>query len=226
MAADHWLKPLDELVRTWTGQDIDDLTKLPRGLVPFRGFFFAAQGEAALGISGVLEDKIQFFGGAERLPDDRAVSSRMQQADFDGSVLLLSPRVSERAPPAPAVAGAGRLRLAYKVVDFSANRIAIALNAPGPGAWLMYADTWHPSWTATVNGRAVPVERADLAYKAVQLDAGPNLVEFRFDIPWFRVIYFCVGVNSLLWVGGVALLLTRALGAGASKEARPWRLRE
>jgi len=197
------------LVRTWGRQDITDRGTRPAGLAPYFGFDFPGESAPARAVSGVTEDKLQFFSGVTLFPSDEAVSAELQSASFDGSNLLL---VSVGGAPALGPPP-GRLHLPFEVRSFSANELVFSTVAP-EGAWLMYADVWHPNWQATVNGRAVPVERADLAYKAVRLDAGPNVVEFRFDIPWFRFIHLCVGANSLAWVGGVALLLTQALGPG------------
>ena len=48
------------------------------------------------------------------------------------------------------------------------------------GAWLIYLDAYHPDWSVTVNGRPRDLVTANLAFKAVRLDAGPNEIQFRF----------------------------------------------
>jgi uncharacterized membrane protein YfhO len=77
---------------------------------------------------------------------------------------------------------------------------------------LSYADVWHPRWKATVNGRRVRVERANLAYKAVALDRGANVVEFRFDPGRARDILLKLYAVEGLLVVGLAAWLTARLG--------------
>lgn len=72
----------------------------------------------------------------------------------------------------------------YQVVDFSDNTLKVKVETPqtpGGGGWLYYADAWHPFWRAYVNGREVPVVRANLAFKAVPIPPGPSEVLFVCD---------------------------------------------
>jgi hypothetical protein len=51
-----------------------------------------------------------------------------------------------------------------------------------------------------VDGREVPVLRANLAYKALRLPAGAQCVEFHFDDPLYRGLYLFWGVLALGWI--------------------------
>lgn len=67
------------------------------------------------------------------------------------------------------------------VEHFTANRLEVEATVEGNApAWLVYADAWHPAWHASVNGKAVPVARAYLGFKAVPLEKGLNRVTFWF----------------------------------------------
>lgn len=69
----------------------------------------------------------------------------------------------------------------YQVVDFSDNTLRVKVETPRTpegGGWLYYADAWHPFWRAYVNGREVPVIRANLAFKAVPVPPGASEVLF------------------------------------------------
>jgi uncharacterized membrane protein YfhO len=57
---------------------------------------------------------------------------------------------------------------------------SVHVDAP-QGAWLVYDDAYQPGWHASVDGREVPVYRADVAFKAVWVPAGAKVVRF-----WFR----------------------------------------
>jgi hypothetical protein len=83
------------------------------------------------------------------------------------------------------------------------------------GTWLYYADVWHPSWHATVNGENVVVSKANLAYKAVPLNEGENIVQFRFDSTPLWLSQLFLNWNALLWVLFIPCL---ALGAMVYRE--------
>ena len=99
-------------------------------------------------------------------------------------------------------AGAGIVRFTKD----EANSVILNINAEQAG-WLVLADTDYPGWVASVDGSEVPIYRANLAFRAVQMDAG--LHEVRFDYrPYWLLPGALVSAVSLL----IALLLYR-LGA-------------
>jgi hypothetical protein len=51
-----------------------------------------------------------------------------------------------------------------------------------------------------VNGATRSIARGNLAGKALPLDAGTNLVEFRFRSPIRTLSFFLVALNSLAWL--------------------------
>ena len=73
-----------------------------------------------------------------------------------------------------------RLNVDYGVLAYDSNNITIRVSGAPRNAWLYYADCWHPFWRATVNGRNATIQKSNLAYKAVGLDEGENLVHFEF----------------------------------------------
>jgi hypothetical protein len=127
----------------------------------------------------VSEDKLQFFSRAEGLPGALAVSRRMRQWTLGTSCLYGagSPTPSELAATSTA-----RIHPRHRALRYDANTLELVVenDLPGP-IWLSYSDTWHPFWRASVNGRAVPIAVAQLAYKAVLLSPGRNHVRFHFE---------------------------------------------
>ena len=69
---------------------------------------------------------------------------------------------------------------------------------------------WHPSWQATVNGKRVPVYRANMAYKAIAIDDGENLIEFRFGSRLFSALSALASLNAAGWLAGLVLLIRRS----------------
>ncbi len=79
------------------------------------------------------------------------------------------------------------------------RRFRVVTDAP---AYLVFAETWYPGWSATVNGARVPLLRANLAFQAVAVPAGESEVVFRY-----RINHFAAGAG----VSALALLLALAL---------------
>ncbi len=66
------------------------------------------------------------------------------------------------------------------------------------GGYLVMDDGWFPGWTATIDGRAVPVLRADYLLRAVHLPPGGHTVRFVYA--------------PLVYLLGAAVTLVTALG--------------
>ena len=75
----------------------------------------------------------------------------------------------------PVAAGEGEVTWKERTPD----RLALDVVAKQAGV-LVVADTDYPGWEATVDGAPVPILRANLAFRAVEIPAGPHRVEFRF----------------------------------------------
>ncbi len=79
---------------------------------------------------------------------------------------------------------------------------SVTVQATGPGT-LVLADTWYPRWTATVDGVASEILRADVNVRGVALPPGEHTVVFRFDAG---------AAGWAAWVS--AALLVLVVGAG------------
>lgn len=86
------------------------------------------------------------------------------------------------------------------------NSLALTIAAPRD-SWLVVADTDYPGWVATVDGVETPIYRANLNFRAIQVDAGPHEVRFDYQPSWL-LPGALVSVVSLL----LALLLYRLGG--------------
>src|SRR5262249_37647980 len=143
--------------------------------------------------------------------DETATAALLADPRYRGDVLFLSAEPGEEETPAPArLDGDDRVEMAYAVERFDANNFALAVNNPtGAPAWLLFSDVWHQGWRAAVDGREVPVRRAALAYKAVQVPPGRSRVHFHFHIPTVSVLYVLIGLCSLGWLGFLIALAGR-----------------
>ncbi|UCC67828.1 MAG: YfhO family protein [Armatimonadota bacterium] len=69
------------------------------------------------------------------------------------------------------------------------DRVVLTAQADSPGA-LVLTDSYYPGWRAWVDGKPVPIELADDAFRAVGLPPGEHTVEMRYDPASFRVGMF------------------------------------
>jgi hypothetical protein len=119
-----------------------------------------------------------------RLASDTAAAlEAMVAPDFDPEreVVLLE---GEGQDAIPAREGSSPLDPASFAANVEVTRydplwVVIEAEANQPG-FLVLSDLYYPGWTATVDGEAVPIYEANAAVRAVPLDEGTHIVEFRF----------------------------------------------
>jgi hypothetical protein len=121
--------------------------------------------------------------------------------DFRRAVLLATDR------PLPPPAGSTPTA---RIVEYRPNRVRVELTGDG-GGFLVLADVWYPGWVCRVDGVEVPVERANHAFRGVQLPTGAKEAVFTFEPRTFRVGAW-VSVVSLvaLVVAGIGVVARRA----------------
>jgi hypothetical protein len=91
-------------------------------------------------------------------------------ADQRSTVLL------EHAPE-----GAGTPRRPGNVRIVSYRNTEVVLEADSPdGGWVILNDLWHPWWLAEVDGKPVPILRANVLFRAVAVPPGRHTVRFTF----------------------------------------------
>jgi hypothetical protein len=199
--ADHWLRPLDDYLRSFQGDLPRESGFRPSAYRMYDSMLFPSWIPAANKLSGISEDKIQFFSAAHGSGNDASLGQFMAEKGFSGDLLFVRPEDGGLPPePMPEPSRSERVTRGYRVTRFDANRLDIEVEDAQAGDWLYYADVWHPGWSATVNGKPRPVARANLAYKAVLLGAGRNAVTFRYHSAGFA---WCAGIlnwNSMVWV--------------------------
>jgi len=94
----------------------------------------------------------------------------------------------------------------------------VQVDAQG-GAWLLYADAYHPGWRATVNGRETPVFQADLAFKALRVPPGASAVRLWFDQGGRGVLRYAIGAFGAAWALGLLVAAGASLLRGSHRAA-------
>jgi uncharacterized membrane protein YfhO len=96
-----------------------------------------------------------------------------------------------------------------EVLSYEPEKVVATVVAPSDG-WLVLSDAWYPGWKATLDGNPVPVERANVLFRAIAVPAGTHHIELFFQPTSFRL----GAVISLVAFGLLLLCLTWLLMAG------------
>ncbi|MPZ39791.1 MAG: hypothetical protein GEU95_17380 [Rhizobiales bacterium] len=86
--------------------------------------------------------------------------------------------IDDDTPPRASYAGAmsgGSARIA----SWRPSRIEIEVESEHGGVLALH-ETWYPGWVAEIDGKRVPIMRADVLFRAVEVPAGHHRVVFRF----------------------------------------------
>jgi hypothetical protein len=138
-------------------------------------------GPALDAILGCDAPKLRLVAGATIVEDARAARDALRANAAitapTADVIRLGPGTARPPSAGTWVPEAGTVQ----VTQFTLNElVARAHVAVQDGAWLIYADAFHPGWRASVDGREAPIAEANLAFKAVWLSSGDHVVRFRY----------------------------------------------
>ena len=145
--------------------------------------------------------RVQVVYRSRVLPDSRAQFDALRAPDFDPSraVILAQGRVLDAAP-------SGETEV--NILDYAPERIVVAATAASD-AYLVLSEVYYPGWTATVDGRPAPIERANFAFRAVPLSPGAHRVELAFAPSSWRVGLGLSLVALLMWLALAGLAYRR-----------------
>jgi hypothetical protein len=87
------------------------------------------------------------------------------------------------------------------VTGYAPERVEVEVDT-GISGYLVLTDAWYPGWKATIDGEPVPVHRANLYFRAVEVDAGHHRVVYTFH----PVSLFVGAGISLLGLASIAIL--------------------
>lgn len=137
-----------------------------------------------------------FVSQATYAPDEAAAIARLTAPDFDyhREVIIMEGEVKAEAK---AKAEAGQVTL----VEDEAQQVSLRVEAPAAG-FVVLTDTYYPGWQAMVDGEMVPIVPANLAFRAVAVEAGPHDIVFSY-----RPRSFTFGLwVSMLTLAGMVIM--------------------
>ncbi|MBE7471052.1 MAG: YfhO family protein [Anaerolineales bacterium] len=125
-------------------------------------------------------------------PDEAAAIARLTAPDFDyhREVIIMEEEAEAKAEVKSEAEGGE-----VAVIEQGADWVALAVEAPSSG-FVVLTDSYYRGWQATVDGQAVPILSANLAFRAVAVEAGTHDVVFSY-----RPRSFTIG----LWVSSLTL---------------------
>jgi len=109
----------------------------------------------------------------------------------------------------------GPFRGEARIVAETPTRVEVAVHMQTAGV-LVLADLWDPGWRAELDGREVPVLRADHALRAVEVPAGSSEVVFRYAPASLRNGVASMAVALAIWVAWIVALRRNVRGEGPS----------
>jgi len=140
---------------------------------------------------------------AENYSDPDTAVKTLQDPSFDYRANILLPEGSDARTH-----GDGRAEQSEgaRVIEDSGDSLVLKAELERPG-YLLLADQFYPGWEARVDGKEVPLLRANYLIRAVHLPAGNHTIRF-FYRPWSFTIGWILTIVGLL-----VLLVWTAAGA-------------
>jgi hypothetical protein len=138
---------------------------------------------------------------AEVIADEEAILKRMRDPQFNPAAAV----ILERAPGIAMVPGDSHIGTC-RARKYDNGDLDVDTDTTRNG-YLVLSEVYYPGWRAAIDGRAVPVERADYLITALPLPAGKHHVTYRYDPISFKAGAAATGVSCLAG----AVLLVRAL---------------
>jgi hypothetical protein len=167
-------------------------------------------------LSGGLLRNAHALPRAYVLPSSQAFSPA-RHAGLTATQLVASPDMDphsmvlvENDPSVGAEpSGSVQAEAATSVEDVGPNEVRVTADANGP-SYLVLTDFYHRGWTASVDGQPAKVLIANALFRAVAVDAGSHVVDFRFA-PQSLLLGGAISLLSLVVViGAIGWGLTRA----------------
>ena len=137
------------------------------------------------------DDQVHVLETRAALPRAWIVHSARREDPEKALKLLSSGKVDPRQTalleqPPPKLARPDGSSGQASVTAYEADRIRLKAATGGPGL-LMLSEVYYPAWKAYVDGRPVPLYRANYLLRAIPVPAGEHTVELRYESWYLRM---------------------------------------
>ncbi|MEW5718244.1 MAG: YfhO family protein, partial [Chloroflexota bacterium] len=141
---------------------------------------------------------------AQVIADDAATLQTIYRSDFDPARQVVLDQPVGALGPVPASPALAQMQ------KYAPNQFALLATTDTPGI-LVLSEIFAPGWSATVDGKSVPVLRANYTLRAVYLSAGTHRVEFDYVPPGLATgLGITIGTGLGVVVVGAALIRRRS----------------
>lgn len=123
--------------------------------------------------------RIGLFGDFVLETDSQKIIKTLYDPNFDYQHKLILEQLPQITPK---LATTGKVN----VVSYQPNRVEVETQAEQPQL-LYLSDNFFPGWKATVDGKDVPILRANYTFRAVSLSEGKHVVIFQYDPISFKI---------------------------------------
>lgn len=170
------------------------------------------------------DDRVRIFENEDALPRAWIVHSARQMHPLFALDRLdsgtVDPRQTALLPDEPPPLGEpdDPSEDRARVTEYEANRIELQ-TATGARGLLVLSEVYYPGWNAYVDGKQVPLHRANHLLRAVPVPAGEHEVELRYE-PWTLragIAISTVTAAAMLAVAAAALIQRRRAGKAGSE---------
>jgi hypothetical protein len=139
---------------------------------------------------------------SNQLESKQAVAVNLESQGA-GTVVLEDSTKENGSSALPGTNSDGALDMPGSSISFDVDqpeRVVISVHAPQEG-YLVLRDGWFPEWNAKLDGSAVSIFPADLAFRAVKVPAGDHTIEFIYDAKSFKKgMWLSIGSILLLTI--------------------------
>jgi hypothetical protein len=142
------------------------------------------------------QPRAYFVPQAHLVSTSQEAIDRLLAPDFDSrrEVIIMDPNNQLRQPSGqPQEDFALTARPRVRLNQVGPHQVQVQVEAPTAG-FVVLADTFYPGWQATVDGQPVSIWSANLAFRAVAVEAGTHELLFRYHP---RSFYVGLGVSGL-----------------------------
>lgn len=143
---------------------------------------------------------IRYVDNANQELENTGVQNPMQVAVVDSQFR----EILQQAPETMPVDSTARVSL----VEYAPNRLKYEAESQYGGV-VVFSEIYYPTWTATVDGKAAQIGRADYVLRAMYVPAGKHTIEMEFDPQSIHTTEAVAWASLLLLFGGIVAALVQ-----------------